>query len=70
MKISRSVYDEMGSHRNEEKVLTINIKPGWKAGTKVKISDSCARNKDNVLRLRLSGRCFLLVVNRKITVFG
>ena len=59
MKISRSVYDEMGSHRNEEKVLTINVKPGWKAGTKV---NSCARNKDNVLRLSLSGRCFLLVI--------
>ena len=35
MKISRSVYDEMGNQRNEEKVLTINVKPGWKAGTKV-----------------------------------
>jgi DnaJ-class molecular chaperone len=35
MKISRSVYDEMGNQRSEEKVLTINVKPGWKAGTKV-----------------------------------
>ena len=35
MKISRTVFDEMGNQRNEEKVLTINVKPGWKAGTKV-----------------------------------
>ena len=35
MKISRTVFDEMGNQRNEEKVLTITVKPGWKAGTKV-----------------------------------
>ena len=35
MKISRSIYDEMGNQKNEEKVLTIKVKPGWKSGTKV-----------------------------------
>jgi len=35
MKISRRIYDESGGSRSEEKVLQINIKPGWKAGTKV-----------------------------------
>jgi len=35
MKISRKVYRENGSVTNEEKVLKINVKPGWKAGTKV-----------------------------------
>jgi len=35
MKISRRVYDEMGNSRSEEKVLTVTIKPGWKAGTKI-----------------------------------
>jgi DnaJ-class molecular chaperone len=35
MKISRRVYDESGGSRSEEKVLQINVKPGWKAGTKV-----------------------------------
>merc|ERR1712228_786214 len=35
MKISKRVYDESGVSRQEEKVLQINVKPGWKAGTKV-----------------------------------
>ena len=35
MKISKRVYDESGGSRLEEKVLQINVKPGWKAGTKV-----------------------------------
>ena len=38
MKISRRVYDEMGNSRAEEKVLTVTIKPGWKAGTKITFS--------------------------------
>jgi len=35
MKISRKVYDERGTFTNEEKILTVNVKPGWKAGTKI-----------------------------------
>jgi len=35
MKISRRVYDELGNSRTEEKVLSINVKPGWKSGTKI-----------------------------------
>jgi len=35
MKISRRVYDELGNARAEEKVLTVTVKPGWKAGTKI-----------------------------------
>ena len=35
MKISRRVLDEAGGSTLEEKVLQINVKPGWKAGTKV-----------------------------------
>lgn len=35
MKISRKVLQPDGSTRSEDKVLTINIKPGWKAGTKI-----------------------------------
>ncbi|KAL9969624.1 hypothetical protein ACROYT_G021859 [Oculina patagonica] len=35
MKISRKVLDERGFTRNEEKILTVNVKPGWKAGTKI-----------------------------------
>merc|ERR1712168_862015 len=35
MKISRSVYREDGARVNEDKVLKVVVKPGWKAGTKV-----------------------------------
>ncbi|XP_064477393.1 dnaJ protein homolog 1-like [Ornithodoros turicata] len=36
MKISRKVVGPDGkTSRREEKVLTINVKPGWKAGTKI-----------------------------------
>merc|ERR1719471_1349207 len=33
MKISRRIHHDDGRVSNEEKVLKINIKPGWKAGT-------------------------------------
>lgn len=35
MKISRRVVANDGTARKEEKVLTINVKPGWKSGTKI-----------------------------------
>jgi DnaJ-class molecular chaperone len=35
MKISRRVVAADGTVRKEEKVLTINVKPGWKSGTKI-----------------------------------
>ncbi|CAB4054713.1 DnaJ homolog subfamily B member 12,DnaJ homolog subfamily B member 1,DnaJ homolog subfamily B member 4,DnaJ protein homolog 1,DnaJ homolog subfamily B member 5,DnaJ homolog subfamily B member 13 [Lepeophtheirus salmonis] len=35
MKISRRVVSQDGSYRMENKVVTINVKPGWKAGTKI-----------------------------------
>lgn len=35
MKISRRVVGSDGTARKEEKVLTINVKPGWKSGTKI-----------------------------------
>ena len=35
MKISRKVFQPDGSSKKEDKVLTINVKPGWKAGTKI-----------------------------------
>jgi len=35
MKISRRIHHDDGRVTNEEKVLKINIKPGWKSGTKV-----------------------------------
>lgn len=35
MKISKMVMAADGSARKEEKILNINVKPGWKAGTKI-----------------------------------
>lgn len=35
MKISRRVVQPDGSTKKEDKVLTIQVKPGWKAGTKI-----------------------------------
>ena len=35
MKISRRVVANDGTVRKEEKVLAINVKPGWKSGTKI-----------------------------------
>lgn len=35
MKISRRVIQPDGTAKKEDKVLTINVKPGWKAGTKI-----------------------------------
>jgi len=35
MKISKMVVENDGSARKEEKILQINVKPGWKAGTKI-----------------------------------
>lgn len=35
MKITRKVIGPDGRSRNEEKVLAIDVKPGWKAGTKI-----------------------------------
>lgn len=35
LKITRKVVNEHNEARNEEKVLEIQVKPGWKAGTKI-----------------------------------
>ncbi|GAV66728.1 DnaJ domain-containing protein/DnaJ_C domain-containing protein [Cephalotus follicularis] len=35
MRISRSLYDPSGRMRTVEEILTIEIKPGWKKGTKI-----------------------------------
>ncbi|XP_022954922.1 dnaJ homolog subfamily B member 4-like isoform X2 [Cucurbita moschata] len=35
MRISRNVYDASGKSRTVEEILTIDIKPGWKKGTKI-----------------------------------
>ena len=35
MKISHKILTNEGTSTNEEKILTIDVKPGWKAGTKI-----------------------------------
>ncbi|CAF2089062.1 unnamed protein product [Brassica napus] len=39
MKISRSLIDTNGRQGQETEVLTIDVKPGWKKGTKIKFPD-------------------------------
>ena len=36
MKISRKILTQDGTSSHEEKILTIDVKPGWKAGTKIR----------------------------------
>jgi DnaJ-class molecular chaperone len=38
MKITRNIVHSSGRATREDKVLTINVKPGWKAGTKITFS--------------------------------
>eukprot|EP00092_Neocalanus_flemingeri_P001035 GFUD01001105.1.p1 GENE.GFUD01001105.1~~GFUD01001105.1.p1 ORF type:complete len:359 (-),score=111.47 GFUD01001105.1:63-1115(-) len=35
MKISKNIYKKEGTATQEKKVLKINVKPGWKSGTKI-----------------------------------
>ena len=35
LKITKKIFDESGAAKDEEKVVEINLKPGWKAGTKI-----------------------------------
>ncbi|KAL6069077.1 DnaJsubfamily B member 4-like [Balamuthia mandrillaris] len=35
MKITKSIQSDSGQVRQEEKILEIQVKPGWKAGTKI-----------------------------------
>ena len=39
MKITKTLMDESGKRVNAEKILTINVKPGWKTGTKITFPD-------------------------------
>ncbi|KAF0985732.1 hypothetical protein HZS_6866, partial [Henneguya salminicola] len=38
MKLNRKVENDQGNATTEEKIFTINIKPGWKEGTKITFS--------------------------------
>ena len=35
MKVTKSIMDASGKTMPVEKILTINVKPGWKDGTKI-----------------------------------
>jgi len=49
MKLSRSVYDpSTGQTRREDKIMTINIKPGWKANTRITFAKEGDRKPDTV----------------------
>lgn len=36
LKITRKIYDQSGNYSTEDKIVEVNIKPGWKAGTKIR----------------------------------
>ncbi|UYV67329.1 DNAJB5 [Cordylochernes scorpioides] len=49
MKISRRILSPDGrSSRREEKVLTINVKPGWKSGTKITFQREGDQNPNSI----------------------
>ena len=49
MKITRKVLNQDGkSFKKEDKVLTINVVPGWKAGTKVTFQHEGDRNSSSI----------------------
>lgn len=48
MKITRAVIGPDGTRRKEDKVLTINVKPGWKAGTKITFQKEGDQNMNSV----------------------
>jgi len=48
MKIARRVNPDGRGPRREEKVLTINVKPGWKAGTKITFQREGDQNPNKI----------------------
>lgn len=48
MKISRKVLQPDGTSKKEDKVLTINVKPGWKAGTKITFQKEGDQGKNKI----------------------
>lgn len=49
MKIERNVMNsDMKSTRREQKVITINVKPGWKAGTKITFKQEGDQNPESI----------------------
>lgn len=49
MKLNRNVYDpSTGQTRREEKIMQINIKPGWKAQTKIRFEKEGDRKPDTI----------------------
>lgn len=49
MKISRNVHDpSTGQVRREEKIMQINIKPGWKSGTKIRFEKEGDRKPNSI----------------------
>ena len=48
MKITRNIYQADGECHKEDKVLAINVKPGWKAGTKITFEREGDQNPDMI----------------------
>lgn len=49
MKLNRNVYDpSTGQTKREEKIMQINVKPGWKSGTKIRFEKEGDRRADSI----------------------
>lgn len=48
MKINKKVLQSDGSTRREDKLISINVKPGWKAGTKITFSKEGDQGKNKI----------------------
>uniref|UniRef100_A0A0A9W5F1 J domain-containing protein n=1 Tax=Lygus hesperus TaxID=30085 RepID=A0A0A9W5F1_LYGHE len=48
MRITRKVIQPDGSTAKEDKLLTMNVKPGWKAGTKITFEKEGDQNRDRI----------------------
>lgn len=49
MKLNRNVFDpSTGQTRREEKIMHINVKPGWKSGTKIRFEKEGDRRADSI----------------------
>jgi len=49
MKLNRNVIDPSTGHtKREEKIMQINVRPGWKAGTKIRFEKEGDRKSDSI----------------------
>lgn len=48
MKICHKILNPDGNYQKEDKILTINVKPGWKSGTKITFNKEGDQHKGRI----------------------